>query len=306
MNQLSHTIVQAVVQGICEVLPISSSAHLIILSIIFGFIDTDKGLIVFLHFGSFLSLAYYYRKFIYQQTKNLLVELWTREPSSACQLVKIVSIAILPTIIAGFCITVNFLRLQYVVALVTGFALVIGGVIMCLLYRTCLRRECHNSSQDNIDLSELSRLSVKQALIIGLLQLFALIPGVSRLGSSMVASILVGLPIRTAVHFSFIISLPILFGACFLLLIQGKMNHLFVDNFSLILSLTSMLVTVIVTFFVLRIFLHLLGCRSLLIFGVYRIVVGLLLYGTPTMGKLYTTVSTIVISLLRVLNIIMR
>ena len=179
-------ILLAVVQGVAEFLPISSSGHLVILAHLFPSEQGQQGDLtafnVILHAGTLGSILVFYRRQI--------VELLTKDRS----LIWLLAIGTVPAVVAGLGIKLladEVLELP----IVAGAMLPITGLM--LLWMAGRDGEL-----------EYTKLTIKQALIIGAFQAFALLPGISRSGSTIVAGLLVGLKRPAAATFSFLLAIP--------------------------------------------------------------------------------------------------
>ena len=216
---LFGSILATVTQGVTEVLPISSSAHLVLLSLLW---PISHNFIIFLHFGSFLGFFYYYKKVIYQLFKGFLAEVKVRKWGSYSNFACVLIIAILPAILLGILESQNKGTdvISASVLYSVGISLIVGGVVLRLL-------EFKEQDKDISEAAGIFKIRKRQALIIGLLQTLSLFTGVSRLAACLVGGALAGLPLKTTVHFSFITSLPLIFGAWCLSLLQGKLAQFF-------------------------------------------------------------------------------
>ena len=180
--ELWQVILLAAVQGLTEFLPISSSGHLVIVEHLLH-IDTDlTALNVILHAGTLGSILLYYRKSI--------VDLLVKDRN----VVGLLAIGTLPAVVCGLVFKLFFDEILES-PLVAGLMLpVTGAMLLWMIGR--------NGSL------EYTKITPKQALLIGMFQAFALLPGVSRSGSTIVAGLLVGLKRPAAATFSFLLAIP--------------------------------------------------------------------------------------------------
>ena len=188
-----------IVQGLTEFLPISSSGHLILLPWFFGWEDPGLGFNVALHWGTLMGVVYYFRKDIGQLTKNTLKSI--KEPKTPeNQLPWKIALATVPAALAGFLVedwAESVFRSPWVVALSLA-------VVAILLFWADRKKGSITRIED---------LSWKMAILIGVGQSLALIPGVSRSGITMTVALFLGMQRETSVQFSFLLSLPIILGA---------------------------------------------------------------------------------------------
>jgi undecaprenyl-diphosphatase len=207
LNEIFQSIILGIAQGLGEFLPISSTAHLIILPKFFGWSDPGLAFDVALHLGTLLAvLAYFWKDWleIIFNAKNSLEKKIPRGNSSYNpNLLWIIVVATLPGILAGMLWekeAETIFRNLWLIAL----TLTALGLILFL-------SDAYFSRKKTI-----KDLGIKEALIIGLAQAVAIIPGVSRSGATMTAGRFLGLERRDAARFSFLLSTPIILGAAIL------------------------------------------------------------------------------------------
>ncbi len=189
--------VLALVQGITEFLPISSSAHLILVPQLFGW--TDQGLVfdVAVHAGSLLAVLIYFRKEVIAMLVAWLASLGGGGQTPDSKLAWWVILATLPAVAAGFLFEdeiQNSLRAPWVIAV----ASIVFGLLLWF--------SDHIGSRQRGEYD----ISWKHALIIGCWQMLALIPGTSRSGITITAGLLLGMTRQAAARFSFLLSIPII------------------------------------------------------------------------------------------------
>ncbi|MET3998353.1 undecaprenyl-diphosphate phosphatase [Marinobacterium sp. MBR-109] len=194
-----HTLCLAVIQGLTEFLPISSSAHLILPSQLLGWEDQGLAFDVGVHVGTLLAVIYYLRREV-----SCMTLAWGRSFRGECdaegRLAWLVALATLPAVVSGFVfagLIEHYGRSILVIAATT----LIFGVLLGLADK---RR------QENRSVKQLTR---RDAVMIGLAQALALIPGTSRSGITITAALMLGFERQVAARFSFLLSIPIIFGA---------------------------------------------------------------------------------------------
>ena len=256
---IDHALFLALIQGLTEFLPISSSAHLILPSVIFGWPDQGLAFDVAVHFGALGAVILSLRVEIKRIITAMLVGFGRRYPRHA-RLGWLIGLATFPAVLSGL-LAKDFvetsLRNEFVIALATvGFGL--------LLWWAHYQRG--RSGFGGIDL--------RQAILIGCAQALALIPGTSRSGITLTAALWLGLSRRVAAKFSFLLSVPIILGAATL-----KMGDLI--EFSEPVAWDTILVGVIVSFLsaylCIRLFLTWIQRIGLLPFVAYRLALGMIL-----------------------------
>jgi undecaprenyl-diphosphatase len=244
-------IILGVVEGLTEFLPISSTGHLIVVSSFLGLEQTNahKTFEVAIQLGSILAVLFLF-------AKRLLVDkmLW----------VKII-IAFLPTAIFGFLFykTIKSLFGMESVAIM----LIIGGFIFLIV--EYFRRNHDDSKDKTID-----DLSIKEALTIGLFQSLSMVPGTSRSGATMIGGLFAGLSRKSAAEFSFLLAIPTMFVATFYDLYKNR-NEMIIDDYSLLA--VGFVTAFVVAFFTVKAVMNFLTTHTFIVFGIYRIIFGILL-----------------------------
>ena len=185
-------LILSIIQGLTEFLPVSSSAHLILIS---EFLDSnDQGIVfdVAVHLGTLFAAMIYFRKEVAGMLRGLSFN--EKNKDETHQLVNIV-IAVLPILIIGFLLR-DFVDQNLRSSEVIAYATIFFGLI--LLWSDRIK-----TTSDNID-----QISNRQAFIIGLSQCLALIPGTSRSGITISAALFMGIGREAAAKFSFLLAIP--------------------------------------------------------------------------------------------------
>ncbi len=246
-------IILGIVQGITEIVPVSSSGHLILLS---GFLDIEMDLtfLTFLHFMTGLAIIWGFMP----EIKYVLFS------NSRNYLLKIIFIGIIPAALAGILIYEHVQSLLHNTIVIIP-SLIFFGILMILV-------DLFLSKKTHVD--KLEGIKEKNALIIALAQIVALVPGTSRSGITITAAVLTGVKKDIAVAFSFLIGLPLIIGAFFFEVVknQNSLNTMFKAE-----NLIGGLATFVFAYFTILIFKKLLHTKFLLVFGIYRIALGILM-----------------------------
>lgn len=191
--------VLAVVQGLTEFLPVSSSAHLVLVAPIMGWPDQGLAFDIAVHVGTLLAVLVYFRQRLWQLAMGCL------RPGAEQTEVFYLGVATLPAVLAGLLFNdwlASWSRAPEVIMLTTFvFGLLLGYA----------DRRAGRGIQ----------ITLSIALIIGLFQVLALVPGTSRSGITMTAALLLGVSRIEAARFSFMLSIPIIAGASLLLVKDG-------------------------------------------------------------------------------------
>ena len=178
--------------------------------------------------------------------------------------VKII-IAFLPTAIFGFLFykTIKSLFGMESVAIM----LIIGGFIFLIV--EYFRRN-HDDSKDKT----INDLSIKEALTIGLFQSLSMVPGTSRSGATMIGGLFAGLSRKSAAEFSFLLAIPTMFVATFYDLYKNR-HEMIIDDYSLLA--VGFVTAFVVAFFTVKAVMNFLTTHTFVVFGIYRIIFGILL-----------------------------
>lgn len=197
----------ALIQGITEFLPVSSSGHLVLIPHITAFADQGQVMDVAAHIGTLAAVMLYLRRDI----SAMLASLFTRavDKMRYRRLTGLLIIASLPVIIAGLLLELagaEFLRLVWIVAS--------ANLVFALWLWVADRRDIQTDlSRSDTRQPEWEKLSYRHALYIGLAQIFALIPGASRSGVTMTMARQLGYDRLSAARFSLLLSVPVIAGA---------------------------------------------------------------------------------------------
>lgn len=192
-----QVIVLAVVQGITEFLPISSSAHLILVPVLTDWEDQGLAFDVALHLGSLMAVLIYFRQDLIAMTLSWSRSLVTRRCDNEARLAWAIILATIPVGLAALLlkdVVENILR--------SPIAIAIGMIVFGLLLGWADWR--------NRGRREVSEITWKDALLIGLAQAVALFPGTSRSGITLTAGLLAGFSREAAARFSFLLSIPVI------------------------------------------------------------------------------------------------
>lgn len=255
-------IVLAMVQGLTEFLPVSSSAHLILVPIISGW--QDQGLVfdVAVHVGTLSAVVLYFRKELTRMTSSWLASLAGKGLDPDAKLAWAVLLGTIPVGLAGLIFKdyiAEHLRSAFVIATTT------------LVFALLLWWADHYGRRQRNEYS----IGWKDILIIGVAQALALIPGTSRSGVTMTAGLLMGLDRQAAARFSFLLSIPVILLAGGLETID-YLEH--ADVTDMLPLLSGALISGVSAYICIHYFLRLLERIGMLPFVIYRIILALLLY----------------------------
>ena len=248
IQELIEILILSIIQGISEFLPISSSAHLILISEVYDFSTSSLLIDISLHLGSLFAIIFYFRKDLIDLKQNQ-------------QLINLIIIGSIPLIIFGYLLhtseIIYLLRNIKVIAWTTLFF----GIILFF------------ADQRKIDKNLSTNLNIKSILFIGLFQILALIPGVSRAGITITAARFLNFNRVDSSKISFLLSIPALTGASFLSLKDVVSQSVEINYLILIAVFLSFLFS----YLTIRFFLFYINKFSLSVFVIYRVIIGLAL-----------------------------
>ncbi|WP_243370292.1 undecaprenyl-diphosphate phosphatase [Geotalea sp. SG265] len=213
MNPL-HATVLGIVQGLTEILPISSSAHLILIPDFLRWPESGITFDVALHLGTFIALALYFRTDIMELIGDFFTGMsnWKHQPTSR-RLPFYIIAGTVPAAIVGKLYETPIEELFRKSPTIISLFLIVFGLLLAFADTKGDKRW------------KMDSITLKSALIIGIAQCLALIPGVSRSGITITAALLLGFNREAAARFSFLLSLPIVAGAAVL-----KVGKLFITG----------------------------------------------------------------------------
>ena len=239
----------SIVQGVTEFLPISSSSHLILTSKYLGFSNQNLSVDVSLHIGSFLAVIFYFRKELsnFFQNKELFIKIF---------------ISSLPVMFVGFFLIKLNLIDQLRNIKIIGWTTIIFGILLFL----------SDKFENNKKIG--SDLTYRSVFFIGILQIFSLIPGVSRSGITITASRFLKFQRVDSGKISFLLSIPTLAAVS----IYGLNNIITSENlnFSLV-NLLAIFLSFIFSYLTIKYFLEFIKKFSLNAFVIYRLLIGLVI-----------------------------
>ncbi len=187
-----HAILLGAVQGLTEFLPVSSSGHLVIFQHILGVQESPLTFDVMLHMGTLLAVFVAF----WDDIIDILKKPFTR-------LTYLIVVGCIPAAIAGYLVA-PVIEKAFESLLVVGLGLIFTGFAL---------RFSEKWSREKIALKDIPNTSYKDALFIGLLQAVAIVPGISRSGSTIAAGLFAGMERELAARFSFLLSIPVILGA---------------------------------------------------------------------------------------------
>ncbi len=247
-QNILEILVLSLVQGISEFLPISSSAHLIVVSNFYNFKSNSLMIDISLHLGSLLAIIFYFRKELFDLSNKL-------------KLLKLLIIGSLPIVFFGYLLHSTELILLLRDIRVIAFTTIFFAVILFF------------ADQRKIEKNISTNLNIKSILFIGLFQILALIPGVSRAGIAITAARFLKFNRVDSSKISFFLSIPALAGASFLGF-KDALNQSVEFNYILLIAI---ILSFLFSYITIKFFLKYINRFSLNIFVIYRIIIGFVL-----------------------------
>jgi undecaprenyl-diphosphatase len=242
-----HAIILSIVEGITEFLPISSTGHMILVSDLLKLSQSEfvKSFEILIQVGAILAVVVLYGKKLWM-TREIWPKIFT---------------AFLPTAIIGLGLH-KFIKMYLLGnTTITLLSLFIGGIVLIIIEKIHHEKATH--------LNDIKDMSYKQAVLIGVFQTLAIIPGVSRSAATIVGAMLLGTKRKTAVEFSFLLAIPTMVAASGLDLVTGSWHY---SNYELLLLLLGFVGAFITAIIAVKAFLEIVKKHTFIPFGIYRIV----------------------------------
>ncbi len=264
-----------VVQGLTEFLPISSTAHLLLVGDLIGFEGNIGGTFeIAIQLGTVIAVVGFYIQDLLGQLQAILGAKSAEAKQAAQRLWTAIIIAMIPAGVIGMIFRKPIKQYIFDSPSIIATTLIVGGIIF-LLIELLPHRPARTT--------ELGAISWRQALGVGVAQVFALIPGTSRSGSSIVGGLLAGMDRRTATTFSFYLSMPTLGGATLFDLIDN-LDQIQADDWGRLLLGT--VVAMIVGWLSIGWLLRYVARNNFVSFGIYRIIAGIVILALVMIGYL--------------------
>ena len=248
----------AIVQGLTEFLPISSSAHLILVPLLLQWPDQGLAFDIAVHLGTLIAVMVYFRAELLEMSVEWARSLTGGESTDNSRLAWWVILGTIPAVVTGYLfkgMIETELRSPWVIALATiGFGLL-------LWFADSKKTKARNEYQ----------LTLANVLLIGCFQALALIPGTSRSGITMTAALLLGLSRESAARFSFLLSIPIILASGVLQTLELSQSSQAVDWTALMLAL---ILSAISAGLCIHLFLRLIEKIGMMPFVIYRLLLG--------------------------------
>ena len=248
-QNILEIIILSAIQGISEFLPISSSAHLILVSSLYEFKSNSLLIDISLHLGSLLAIIYFFRNELLDSKNNK-------------RLLGLIILGSIPLIIVGYILySTNFIYALRDVKVIAWTTLIFGIVL-------------YIADKNRFDKKISTNLNFQSILFIGLFQILSLVPGVSRAGITITAARILKFNRLDSSKISFLLSIPALSGASFLGL-KDVLNQPLDLNYLVLIAIIS---SFIFSFLTVKFFLIYINKFSMNAFVIYRVVIALILF----------------------------
>jgi len=267
-----EAIVLGIVQGLTEFLPISSTAHLRIVPALFGWNDPGAAFTAVIQIGTLVAVLYYFYADILRIATATVQNTLQGKPfdSFDSRMGYMMILATVPIVISGLLLK-TYIETSFRSLYVIAFTLIALALLLMLAEFFVKVRVEKGEKQ-----KELTDLSWLEAIVVGLAQCVALIPGASRSGVTITGGLFLGMTRETAARFSFLLSLPSIFAAGIYQLIKAR-EALFATSEGILNLLIATVVSGIVGYYSIAFLLNYLKKNSTYLFIAYRIALGLLL-----------------------------
>lgn len=253
---LFQALILGIVQGATEYIPVSSSAHLVIVPWLLGWPDPSFQFEVLVQWGTLVGVFVFFWRDIWAISRAVLVGIWQRQPLATfeAKLGWLVVVATIPAVVLGLALK-DYFEAAYAAPVFAGGLLILTALLLVIAERYGSRT------------LELERMSWLDAIIVGFWQAAAMLPGISRSGATISGAVLRGYKRPAAARFSFLISIPALLGAGVLamkdLLEAGSLGQ------ELPAITVGFVAATVAGYVCIRWLLHYLQRHSLYIFAVY-------------------------------------
>lgn len=247
-----HSSILGLIQGATELLPVSSTGHLVLFSKLFDYTVSNFSLVT-LHLGTTIAIAYFYRDILFHN-------LFSREKIDMYLKIGVASI---PAVFAGYFLN-SFIEEKLRATSIIAISLLLIGLVMIVVDNMRMKPKVKN----------IEDISFLNALTIGIGQMFALVPGTSRSGITSLTGIFTGLEKYLAFQFSFLMGLPVLLGSFLYELIKSDMGIEYVVSGPVIVSI---IVAGVVGYLSLHLLKKFSKKKFLSFFGWYRVILGIVL-----------------------------
>ena len=249
LQNIIEIIILSAIQGISEFLPVSSSAHLILVSTLYEFKSSSLLIDISLHLGSLIAIIYFFRNELFDARKNK-------------RLLSLIILGSIPLIIVGYIFYSTEIIYHLRNIEIIAWATLIFAIVLYI------------SDKSRFDKKISSNLNFQSIIFIGIFQIFSLVPGVSRAGITITAARILKFNRVDSSKISFLLSIPALVGASFLSF-ADILEQTIEFNYLIVIAIIS---SFVFSFLTVKFFLIYINRFSMNAFVIYRIIIALILF----------------------------
>ena len=257
INDIVLVILLSIIQGLTEFLPISSSAHLLLPSLLFGTKDLGLSFDIATHAGTLVAVIFYFKNDLMRMSSSLLNN--DKSLLDDRRLAFLLIIATVPIVIVGLLSSDLIQQRLFSLQSIATMNIVFAFVLMFAFAAGPKNRT-------------IKQLTIFAAIFIGLIQVFALIPGASRSGTAITAGLIAGLSLKDASKFAFLLGIPTILGALVFLLLDMIAPGVEIDLLQLLVGFS---ISSVVAFLTIKYFLLFVEKIGVMPFVIYRIILGM-------------------------------
>lgn len=253
-----EAVILGIIQGLTEFIPVSSSGHLVLAHHLFGAPENGLAFDIALHAGTLLALLIFFGKDLFSYALSLFVK------SDKTRITRLLIAATIPAAMVGFLLESAAESTFRSPVLVSINLIVVGGIML-------LAENFYSKQKEH---TKLEKISTKQGMAMGFAQALAIVPGVSRSGSTIIAGLFTGIDRVAATRFSFLLGIPIITGAMLKVFTDSAVRTDISQQAGIFAI--GIITAFISGFIAIRFMLKFLSGHGLHVFAYYRIALGLL------------------------------
>ena len=257
INDIVLVILLSIIQGLTEFLPISSSAHLLLPNLLFGTKDFGLSFDIATHAGTLVAVIFYFKNDLMRMSSSLLNN--DKSLLDDRRLALLLIIATVPIVIVGLLSSDLIQQRLFSLQSIATMNIVFAFVLMFAFAAGPKNKT-------------IKQLTIFAAIFIGLIQVFALIPGASRSGAAITAGLIAGLSLKDASKFAFLLGIPTILGALVFLLLDMIAPGVEIDLLQLLVGFS---ISSVVAFLTIKYFLLFVEKIGVMPFVIYRIILGM-------------------------------
>ena len=257
INDIILVILLSIIQGLTEFLPISSSAHLLLPNLLFGTKDLGLGFDIATHAGTLIAVIFYFKNDLMRMSSSLFNN--DKNLLDDRRLAFLLIIATVPIVIVGLLSSDLIQQRLFSLQSIATMNIVFAFVLMFAFAAGPKNKT-------------IKQLTIFAAIFIGLIQVFALIPGASRSGTAITAGLIAGLSLKDASKFAFLLGIPTILGALVFLLLDMIAPGVEIDLLQLLVGFS---ISSVVAFLTIKYFLLFVEKIGVMPFVIYRIILGM-------------------------------